>query len=216
MKKKLDWPLLVGVVAAAVAVGLLLKWKFGGDWFEFAGFVTGVVGVYLAARESIVNWPVGIANVLIYAYVFFQARLYADMTLQFFFCVLSVAGWIQWARGGENATELRITKLDPKGWALLTLAWVVGTAVYTPIITYFKGAAPFVDSLLTVGSVIAQVLLNGKKIENWILWIAIDLVYIPLYVSRQLVATAVLYGLFLVLAVVGLVGWIKAYRAESH
>lgn len=215
MSKTLNLIHLAVVSAATVVAALGLKLAFGGDWFEFAAVVTGVIGVYLAAKEEILNWPVGIANVLIYAYVFFQAKLYADMTLQLFFCALAISGWIQWAKGGTGATELKVTRLSGPMWLVAGGCLVVGTAVYTPIIEHFKGAAPFIDSLLAVASIIAQLMLNAKKLENWILWILIDAAYIPLYYSRDLKSTAVLYGLFLVLAVLGLFGWLKTYRAEQ-
>lgn len=207
MARKLNPIHLFAVTILSIVVGIGLKLQFGGDWFEFAGFVTGVLGVYLVSIEHIINWPISLANVAIYAYVFFTAKLYADMSLQFFFFALGVMGWYQWARGGENKTELPVSSISRIGWMWILGLWVVGTAIYVPIITHFKGASPFLDSVLTVGSVIAQVLLNKKKLENWILWIAIDAVYIPLYISRNLYATAVLYALLLALAVSGLMNW---------
>lgn len=215
MERKLHPVHLTLVTLLSIGAGLALKAKYGGDWFEFAGFVTGVVGVYLVAVEHIVNWPVGLANVAIYAWVFFTSRLYADMTLQFFFFALGVHGWWSWARGSEENTALKISRIPKIGWLWIALILAVGTAIYTPIITHFKGAAPLVDSLLTVASIVAQVLLNRKKIENWILWIAVDAVYIPLYVSRNLVATAVLYGLLLILAVSGLLNWMRLSRNQQ-
>ena len=236
MARKLNLPILAVVSFAAIAIGLWLHYQYKGDWWEFAGFVTGVVGVYLVAVEHIINWPVGLANVSIYGWVFFQARLFADMSLQVFFFALGVMGWIQWAKGGKKkdlfdanvadspyprelpqdrtpaSTELKISRIPIIGWGYIAIAMVVGTAIYVPIITHFNGAAPFVDSVLTVASIIAQLLLNAKKLENWILWIIVDIVYIPLYISRHLEATAVLYFLLLVLATSGLIGWLKTYR----
>lgn len=210
---KLNVPLLALISFESVIVGLLLKWRFGGDWYEFAGFVTGVIGVYLVAVEHIINWPVGLLNVAIYGWVFFASRLFADMSLQIFFFVLGVIGWYQWARGGQAKTALRITRIEPIQWGMIAATLVAGTAIYYPLIKHFNGAAPFVDSVLTVGSIIAQILLNAKKIENWILWIAVDVAYIPLYISRDLIATAVLYALLLSLAIGGLINWHRTLRA---
>lgn len=194
-------------------IALVCHAKLGSDWFEVSGFITGVIGVYLTAREHIVSWPVGIVNVLIYAYVFYASRLFADMTLQFLFLGLSIHGWLSWAKGGESLSELKISRISPRAMAVCFSCLVVGTAVYVPIITHFKGASPFLDSLLTVASVIAQVLLNRKVLENWILWIAIDVMYIPLYLSRALYPTAILYVIFLGLAISGLIQWLKNYRS---
>lgn len=211
--KKLNILHLALITLASVIAGLFLKSKFGGDWYEFAGFVTGIVGVYLVAVEHIINWPVGLLNVSIYAWVFFMSRLYADMTLQIFFFVLGVLGWIQWARGGTQGAQLTISRIKPMQWLYLGGCWAVGTAIYVPIITHFNGAAPFIDSSLTVASIVAQLMTNAKKLENWIVWIVVDATYIPLYISRQLVATAVLYGIFLALAISGLIGWYRTHRA---
>lgn len=209
---KLNLVHLCAVSVLSVVVGLALHFKFGGDWYEFAGFVTGVVGVYLVAVEHIINWPVGLLNVAIYAWVFYTSRLFADMSLQLFFFALGVHGWVEWARGGVAKTQLSISRIPMIGWLWVALIWVAGTAIYYPVIRHFNGAAPFIDSSLTVASIIAQVLLNFKKIENWILWILVDIIYIPLYISRGLVATSVLYGLLFVLAVMGLLGWIRTFR----
>ena len=212
MLKKLNLVQLSIVAVLSLVIGLLLKRSYGGDWYEFAGFVTGVVGVYLVAVAHIINWPVGLLNVAIYGYVFFASRLYADMSLQVFFFALGVQGWYMWARGGDNKSELTITKIPPIWWVAIGVALVLGTAIYYPIIKHFNGAAPFLDSMLTVTSILAQLLLNAKKIENWILWIAVDIVYIPLYISRNLYSTAVLYLLLLCLAIGGLFGWLKSLR----
>jgi len=215
LSRKLNLPVLLLVSVAAVLVGLFLRWRFGGDWFEFAGFVTGVVAVYLVAKEHIINWPIGLINVSIYAYVFFQSRLYADMSLQFFFFALGVHGWYQWLRGGTQNSALTISRLNSKQWSWVAGVWVVGVAIYYPIIHHFNGAAPFIDSSLTVASILAQVLLNRKKLENWILWIIVDIVYIPLYISRGLYSTAVLYGLLQSIAIAGLVSWKRTFDAST-
>ena len=204
--------LTIPIAVVACLVGLARKSKFGGDWYEFLGFVTGVVGVYLVAIEHIANWPIGLVNVATYGYVFYNSRLYADMSLQVFFFALGVMGWYAWLHGGNNKTELQITSIKQIQWLWLVLALVIGTAIYYPIIHHFYGAAPFVDSMLTVTSILAQLLLNFKRLENWILWIFVDIVYIPLYISRQLYSTAILYAIFLVIAISGLISWFTTYK----
>ena len=212
MTKKLNLLHLAICILLSIGAGLLIRSIYHGDWFEFAGFVTGVVGVYLVAVEHIINWPVGLLNVAIYGYVFFSSRLFADMSLQFFFFALGVQGWWMWARGGQNRTELKITRIPILWWVGIVVALVLGTAIYYPVIEHFNGAAPFLDSLLTVASIIAQLLLNAKKLENWIIWIVVDIVYIPLYISRNLQSTAFLYSILLLIAISGLVNWMKTYK----
>lgn len=205
---------LAAVTVVTTVIGLMLQHRFHTDNWELAGFITGVVGVYLVAVEHIINWPVGLANVAIYGWVFYNSRLFADMSLQFFFFALGIQGWIQWARGGLDKRELQISRITGTQALMFLGAQVVGTAIYYPIIRHFNGAAPFIDSSLTVASIIAQLLLNFKKLENWIVWIVVDVIYIPLYISRGLQATAVLYVLLLSLAISGLIGWSKTYRLQ--
>ncbi len=215
MNKKLNFFHLLMVLVASIAVGLFLKGAFKGDWFEFAAFVTGVLAVYLVAVEHIWNWPIGLINVSIFGYVFFKGNLLADMSLQLFFFVLGVQGWYHWLKGGHNKTQLKMTRIPPIWWGGILVLLLIGTAIYYPIVTHYKGASPLIDSVLTVGSMIAQVLLNTKRIENWIIWILVDIAYIPLYLSRNLGSAAVLYAIFLVLAVCGLVNWTKVMKATE-
>jgi nicotinamide mononucleotide transporter len=191
---------------------LLLKRQYNAQWYEFAGFVTSLVAVYLVAVEHILNWPVGLISVTIYGYAFFVGRLYADSSLQLFYFALGVQGWYFWTKGGKDKSELVISRIPTIWWLWISGFIVIGTAIYFPIIKHFNGAAPFADSLLTVGSIVAQLLINAKKLENWILWIVIDIAFIPLYISRQYYMTAYLYAFFLLLAVLGLYKWIKTYR----
>lgn len=215
MLRGIHWGRLTAAIVGSLLIALFCRYRFGSDWFEVAGFVTGIVAVYLVTEEHVANWPIGILNVLLYAYVFWQARLYADMSLQFFFFALSVHGWYSWVRGGSGHSELRVSRLIATHWALVLGVVAIGTALYKPVIEHYKGAQPFWDTLLTMVSVVAQVLLNRKVVENWILWIVADLCYIPLYLSRNLYPTAILYGVFLVLAVRGLVEWNRTWRATQ-
>jgi nicotinamide mononucleotide transporter len=214
LKKRLNLTHLVFVCIAAIAIGLWLKQRFQGDWFEFAGFTTGVVGVYLVAVEHIINWPVGLLNVSIYGYFFYKGNLLADMSLQIFFFALGVQGWYHWSKGGQQKSELSISKLSLISWIGVIVAFLAGTAIYYPIINHFKGSFPLIDTSLTVASIIAQLLLNAKKIENWFIWIIADIAYIQLYISKQFYSTAYLYGLFLVLAIFGLMNWTKTYKSS--
>ncbi len=215
MGKKLNWAHLILTTIASLVVGYLIKLHDQSDWWTYAGFVSGVVGVYLAAVENIFNWPIGIVNILLYAWVFYTTKLYADTSLQIFYFILAIHGWWMWAYGGKKLDTLPITRLKPRSWFVIAAIWVGGTAIYTPIIVHFKGSAPFADSTLTVASIITQVLLNTKKLENWILWIVIDALYIPLYLSKHLESVALLYFIFLILAVIGLRDWRKHLGAKE-
>ena len=180
---------------------------------ELLGFVTGAASVWLTVLARISNFPVGIANSAFFLVLFLSARLFADSGLQVVYIVLGFAGWWQWLRGGPERSRLRVAR---SGWPLLASCVVfaaLATWGLTVLLEAVHDIAPFWDALSTAVSLAAQFLLNCKKIENWALWIAADLVYIPLYVVKRLDLTAVVYVLFLAMCLAGLGGWRRALRS---
>jgi nicotinamide mononucleotide transporter len=196
--------LLLGAWMGALPLGLT----------ETLGFVTGAVCVWLTVKQNIWSWPIGIANSAFFIALFFGARLFADMGLQVIYIVLGFLGWYWWLRGGENRTTLRVSHATPATLLALGLLGAVATAGLTVFLRSIGDAAPFLDALTTVLSLIAQYMLTRKLIENWYVWITADIIYIGLYSSRGLYLTAALYALFLALCVMGLRGW-RGARAES-
>jgi nicotinamide mononucleotide transporter len=182
---------------------------------ETLGFVTGVACVYLVVKESIWNFPLGIANNLFFLVLFTGARLYADAGLQIVYLALGIQGWHLWLRGGENRSVLRITRASARLLAALGMVILVGTAGLMAVLRLAKGSAPLMDSFTTVLSLAAQYLLNNKKIENWYFWIAADVIYIWLYISRGLHLTAILYFVFLGLCIAGLANWRRILAPQS-
>lgn len=201
-------------MAAAVVIAAFCRFQWQTSWEEFAAFLLSVAGVYLAGRESILNFPVGIVSVLLYAKVFFDGKLFADSGLQIYYALLLVHGWRVWmTRKGEPS--LSVKRLSQREWLWVLGAIVVGTALLTPVLVWAKGARPLIDTFLAVSSLVTQYLLNRKYIENWAFWIVIDLVYIPLYIDRKFYATAVLYAVFLILAAMGWQSWLRSEREEK-
>ncbi|MET0648135.1 MAG: nicotinamide riboside transporter PnuC [Pyrinomonadaceae bacterium] len=216
--KRLD--LLVGG-AASLAL-LYASWRgwapFGMKPFtmvEALGFVTGGACVYLVVKENVWNFPLGIANCVFFLALFTSARLYGDAALQVVYIALGVQGWYLWLRGGENRTPLRVERASRRLLAGVAAFVVAGTIALTFVFRAVNDAAPFLDALTTALSLGAQYLLNRKAVENWLLWITADVVYIYLYAVRELHLTAVLYVVFLCLCVAGLRGWLKALKARS-
>ena len=216
--KRLD--LLVGG-AASLAL-LYAAWRgwapFGMQPFtpvEALGFVTGGACVYLVVKENVWNFPVGIANCLFFLVLFTQARLYGDAALQVVYVALGVQGWHLWLRGGENRTPLRVERASVGLLAGVAAFVVAGTIALTFVFRAVNDAAPFLDAFTTALSLGAQYLLNRKAVENWLLWITADIVYIYLYFTRGLHLTAVLYFVFLCLCVAGLRGWLKALKGRG-
>ncbi|MES2466510.1 MAG: nicotinamide riboside transporter PnuC [Verrucomicrobiota bacterium] len=202
-------------MAAVTVVMVTLSWR--GWWpvslTEAWGFSTGGVCVWLVVREHMANWPAGLANNVVFFALFHQSRLFADMWLQAVYFALGIFGWWNWHRGGDDRSALRISRTQPWEWALLLCFVPVGTWGFRYLLTAHGGAAPFWDSLTTVLSLAAQYLLCRKRLENWIIWILADLIYVPLYFSRSLPLTAVLYGVFLIMCLIGLREWRRKSRS---
>jgi nicotinamide mononucleotide transporter len=182
---------------------------------EVWGFITGATCVLLVVEQNIWNFPVGIANNIFFIMLFLSSRLYGDMGLQVIYVALGIHGWHQWLHGGVNHTMLRVSRLRLQEG--VTLA-VIGLAATTGLTYYFiriHDAAPFLDALTTVLSLIAQYLLNRKRLENWYVWITADVFYIGLYMYKHLYLTAVLYALFIGMCLAGLAAWKRSLREEA-
>ncbi len=179
---------------------------------DLLGFATGIACVLLAARAHIWNFPMGIANSAILALVFYQTRLFGDMTLQGVFLALSVQGWLEWGRlpGAAQAPPENAKKSDHLWGIVVTLIAALGIR---QILVQAGGAAPWPDAFITASSLWAQWLLNRKSIACWPWWIAVDLVSVPLYWSRHLPLIAALYVVFLALC---LQGWSRWKRLLSE
>lgn len=174
---------------------------------EAVSFVTGAVCVWLTVRENIWNFPVGLVNTATFSVVFFEARLFGDAVLQIVYFVLGLVGWYLWRFGGEMRTRLRVTRVSRAEMIGTSLTVAAATLVLWQTLHYLGGSSSFWDALTTSMSLGAQWLLNRKRLENWILWIIVDAIYVPLYVVRGLNLTAILYAVFLVMAVMGLRQW---------
>jgi nicotinamide mononucleotide transporter len=187
----------------------------GNNPLEWVAVVTGFACVWLAARESLWNFPVAIVSCALYVVVYFQSRLYSDSYLQVLFIALSVYGWYAWLYGGRGGDQLAVTRTRPREWVLLILFGAVYTAGFGYYLRHHTDASlPYWDSFTTAGSVVAQYLLMRKRLENWLLWIMVDIVYVPILWYKQLYPTSGLYALYLGLAVYGYVEWRRALRQQ--
>lgn len=175
---------------------------------ELISFVLAVINVVLNIRQSHWAWLFAVVSSAAYGLVFFNSRLYGDMGLQLVFIAVSVWGWHQWLAGGADGAGLAVTRLNRRGWAVAALAWLAGFFFLSWFLrTYTDTDVPHADAFLTAGSLVGQVLLSRKKVENWHVWIAVDVLYVGLYLYKHLSLTAVLYAVFVVMAAVGLRAW---------
>ena len=175
------------------------------SWAELAGFVTGIACVALAVMQRIETFPVGIANNVFFVVLFADARLYADAALQVVYIALGVMGWWVWATRAREPADVQ--RASTQLLLAITLAVGAATLILVPILRAAHGAAPGWDALTTSMSLGAQLLLNLKRLETWYVWIAVDIIYVPLYLSRDLNLTALVYVVFLALCIQGWRQW---------
>jgi nicotinamide mononucleotide transporter len=177
---------------------------------ELLGFVLSVATVVLTILRNHWGWFFAIVSSATYGVVFFDARLYGDAGLQGVFIAASIWGWWQWLRGAEGK-PLPVTRLSSAGRVASLLGWAVGFVALSAFLkAYTDTDVPHMDGFLTAGSLLGQLLTAKKKIENWHTWIVVDILYVGLYIYKGLHLTAILYAVFVVLAVLGLRAWTQA------
>ncbi len=202
------------VLSAALALGAATR-VLPFDWLETFGFITGAWGVWLQVRENVWNWPIQLVSSALYVVVFFNARLFSDAGLNVLYVLLYVFGWYSWLRGGAGRGALVISRISLRHTGALAAIAAAATAGWTVFLTSIHDSAPFLDALTTVLSLIALYLTGRKIFESWHLWIFVNLVYIGLYVYKQLDLTALLYAIFAALSVVGLFNWRRLMHAAA-
>jgi nicotinamide mononucleotide transporter len=181
---------------------------------EIIAVALGLANVGLLVRRSIWNYPFGMAMVALYLVIFWQARLYGEAMLQVFFFIVQGWGWWLWARAGGLTRMVQVVWMGGRE-RLVSLALVAGSSlgIGWAMARFTDAALPYADATIAGASVVAQVLLALRRVENWALWIAIDVLSVGVYISRGLYLTAGLYVVFLVLATAGLIAWAKAAKA---
>ncbi|OYY89489.1 MAG: nicotinamide mononucleotide transporter [Sphingomonas sp. 28-66-16] len=182
---------------------------------EIVAFALGVINVTLVVRRSIWNYPFALVMVLLYARIFFDAKLYSDALLQLFFFAVNLYGWWAWSRAAAVAGEVVVERLS----AASRWRWAAGSAVaiigWSSLVSRYTDAAlPWWDATAAILSVVAQILMSRRLIENWVLWIVVDLLSIGLYAVKGLELTMLLYAIFLALAIWGLIDWRGAERRQ--
>jgi len=192
------WELIINQLAATT----LLEW---------IGTASGFACVYLAARQNIWNWPIAIISVIAYSILFYEYQLYGDAVLQIYFMATSVYGWYYWIKRKESDKK-PIAKLSNTGILKVVMGGIMLTFLMGWFLdNYTDTNVPYADGFCTAISFIAQFLMTRKILQNWILWIVVDICYVPLYLYKDLMLTAILYTLFLALAVMGYLEWKKTY-----
>jgi nicotinamide mononucleotide transporter len=183
-------------------------------WLEIVAFWLSIAMVLANFRVHVVAWPLAIASSLLYALIFAESRLYGEASLQFVFVAVAIWGWVQWQRGtGADGAPLVVHRLTPRqrlGALAATLAaWpLLGLALRR----WTDSDVPFLDALPTAGSLLGQFLLGRKLVENWPVWLAVNVVSVGLFAVKGLWLTVVLYAIFAALSVVGWREWERRAR----
>lgn len=198
------------------------------SYIEFFGTIAGAIAVWLSAKANIWSWPIGIINVVLFFFLFYQVQLYPDMFLQVFFFVTNLMGWWRWAHpkpGEENRkNELRVSFTDRRQVMLIVLTGLVGTYLFGtfakhlheffPTIFSLPSAFPYADSFVTVMSIVTTFLMIQKKVESWIIWIVVDAIATYLYFAKGIKFVAIEYLVFCFIACFGLWHWIQEYKRQ--
>ncbi|MEP6516354.1 nicotinamide riboside transporter PnuC [Microcoleus vaginatus] len=215
--KKANLPNLIGFAASIFLLMLSVQWfvPIQLDLIEAIAAIASAWSVWLLAKNNPLGWWIGLIGVIAYAAVFYQVKLYGEVAIQFFYLITSLRAIYIWLRGGENSTEKLVSRMDQR-WLILTAVLVtVGVFGLRTVLVSLGGALPFWDALTTVLSAIAQLYLMGRYLESWYLWIVADTIYVPLYASRGLYLTSILYAIFWLMAIYGLQNFQRIYSEQK-
>lgn len=187
------------------------------SYIELIGTLFGLISVWYASKANILTWPTGIINEIALFVLFFQVQLYADMFLQVYFFIVTIFGWYKWK---SNTADIPVTSVGSLKWIMLLMiagtisVGIIISHIHTWLPAYFAlpAAYPFADSFVMVGSILATVLLARKQLENWYLWIIVDIVSIIVYLLKGIYFLSLEYVIFLGLASFGLYRWTKQLR----
>lgn len=197
-------------------IHMLHDWWQHQTWLEVIGVITGLLCVYLAAKNNIWNWPFAIVSVTIYIFIFFEARLFADMGLQFYFFVVNIYGWYYWSRKPVTESKTPVTRITRKEILLAVPAVLIFTFILGSLLKYTTASYPYIDSFCTACSLVAQVFLARKVVENWLIWIFVDIIYVGVYLFKDLQLTALMYAIYVIIAIMGYMDWKKEARKQKE
>jgi len=190
-------------------------WWHQQSWLELAGVITGLLCVYLAAVNNIWNWPFAIVSVAIYIVIFFNTHLYADMGLQVYFMATCIYGWYYWAKKpSSDDKRVPVARITGREIILSIIATVIATFILGTLLKYTPASYPYLDSFCAACSLVAQVFLARKVLENWLIWIFVDIIYVGIYIFKGLDATAVMYAIYVPIALLGYLDWKKDYKKQ--
>jgi len=185
------------------------KWIFD-HYVEVCGALTGFLYLGFSIRQHYLTWPIGLLNALFYIAVFFSSKIYADMTLQFYYAGISIYGWWSWKHGSAPGHSLEVTRTSIDLWLKIVTVFLLLFAVIACVLVKFTDSSvPYWDAVTTAMSVVATWMLARKKIEHWLIWVLVDAISIGLFIVKELYPTTLLFLVYTILAVYGYFEWKK-------
>ena len=196
----------------------LISWAVS-NWVEITGTIFGLAYIFFSIKQHILTWPIGLITSVLYIYVFFVSKFYADMALQGYYVWVSIYGWYLWRKGPSSNTDektLKVTKTNGKMALVLLLVSVVLTvAIYFILSRFTDSPVPVGDAITTAFSIVATWMLARKKLEHWLLWVLIDAFSMALYIYKGLYATTILFGVYTIAAIIGYFEWRKTMKEQA-
>ena len=190
-------------------------------WYEYLAVFSGIVSVWFSRKENVLVYPTGLVNTIIYIYISFKGHLLGEATVNFYYTIMSIVGWSMWMKKDDtNQPILHITTSTHKEWISHFSFFAVFYLSIFAALTYFKkmffdGVIPWADAFASATAFTGMWLMTKKKVESWYWWIATNIASIPLYFIKHYVFTSVYYFILLIMAVFGLISWLKKYHSSK-
>jgi nicotinamide mononucleotide transporter len=198
---------------------IIIKW-LSGNYIELLGAILGFAYIFFSIRQNILTWPVGLLTSVLYIWVFFDSKLYADMGLQMYYVVVSIYGWYEWVKvtptSPESKEVLKVSRLSINmGLGLALASLLIFILIWFVLKNYTDSPVPFGDSLATSLSIVATWMLARKILEHWLVWIFVDAFSCGLFWYKGLHPTVILFVVYTFMAVVGFIEWKKSLVVEK-
>jgi nicotinamide mononucleotide transporter len=186
-------------------------------WIEITGALLGLLFIFLEIRQHILLWPVGLATSAFYIFVFYSAKFYADMSLQFYYILISIYGWYWWLYGKKNhESGIPVTHVPQKTtYILLAFTSIATIAIALFLINYTDSPVPIADAFTTACSIAATWMLARKYLEQWLVWVGVNAISVGLYLYKELYPTSILFIVYTVMAVYGYYEWKKTMKPHK-
>ncbi len=193
----------------------MLNW-LSNNWIEIFGVISGFIYLILEIKEKTLMWLVGIISSFLFFFVFLDAKLYANLSLQIYYIIIGIYGWYYWEKGNKAKKQVETSSINTKQFLYLSMFSVIVFILYSYILTHYTDSQiPYFDSLTTTLSITASIMLARKILEQWILWIFVDTFSMILYAYQGLYLTIFLFAIFTILAVIGYLQWKKNMKKNT-